>query len=93
MTILRPNPVALSQFTWDRSANLLVAEMSSLDGFGRVFDDACDEGLTIISHHTGREVVYAVMAEEKDVEGDLLFWDLESARLGEDVPKVRIFND
>ena len=92
--LLRPAPVSTSVVTFDREHNLMVAEMSSTNGFDRVYNDACDEGLTLVSHITGKEVVYAVVNVKKDTEGDLVYWDLRPA-FGFDagLPVLRIFND
>lgn len=95
--ILRPTPVSLRNFTLsadERGRCLLVAEASSLPSFGRVYDDACDEGLTVVSHHTGREVVYGVSDEVKDREGDIAYWTLIPADLRDSgLPNLRVFND
>lgn len=95
--LLRPCPCSTRSITFDREANLLVSEISTLGvgvTFERVWDDACDEGLTLISHRTNREVVYAVDRIEADREGDILYWDLIPARLDEQfLPTLRLFND
>lgn len=92
--ILRPAPTSTRTITLDRATGLLVAEMSNLNGFDRVYQDACDEGLTLISHITGREVVYAVNGVVKDAEGDLVHWDLIPADTRDSgLPALRIFND
>jgi len=97
--ILRPLPVKSSQFTWIREERRFVAEISDLGGqFGRVYDDACDEGLTLVSSQdSGRQdVVFAIDREECDAEGDVLYWDLVPASLAlrSRVPfTVRVFND
>lgn len=94
MSILKPSPVSTERFTFVKAENLLVAEMSDLPGFGQVYDDACDEGMTLVSHRTGREVVYGVEHVERDREGDLMFWDLRPAKRADaGLPTVRIFND
>jgi len=101
MAINRYMPVLSSAlFTWSRTDNLLVAEMSTLQGngligFARVYDDACDQGMTIRSARTGREVPFAVTHTEIR-DGDTLYWDLEpvdaAGRVVYDC-KARIFND
>lgn len=99
MALLRPPAVNTREFTWVEKERLLVTEMSDLNArgitFGRVFDDACDEGLSIISQRTGIEVVFAVNHIEKS-EGDLVFWDLvpwgASGPLDLGI-RVRVFND
>lgn len=96
MSVLRPTPVSSDRFTYSADGNLLVAEASDLGRhpFGQVYDDACDEGLTVISARTGREVVYAVSSVHRDTEGDLTHWDLRPVAPGDvGLPTLRIFND
>jgi hypothetical protein len=94
MSILKPPIVSTRDLTYVAADRLLVGEASSLPEFGRVWDDACDEGLTVVSHHTGREVVYAVALVSRDGEGDIAFWDLTpAARADRTLPTLRVFND
>jgi hypothetical protein len=78
--ILKPSPVSTRQFTRDPSDRLkFIAEISDLGKsfqFGRVYDDACDIGLTLISEWTGVETVFAIHEEIKDGEGDVTGWEL-----------------
>lgn len=97
--LLKPNPVPSRHFT--RLAGVLVAEASDLgrEPFGRVYDDACDAGLTIVSERTGREVVFYVEREVRDAERELLYHVLlptpESVRRVGCSPSltVHVFND
>lgn len=92
MTILKPRPVSSTQFTWVPQSRTYVAEMSDLGGFGQVYDDACDEGLTLISKHGDREIVFAV--EVTAVEDDeIKWWDLVPANGKPCGFNVRVFND
>lgn len=95
--ILKPSPISTRRFFYQKDAGLLTAEISDFGpgfGFGQVYDDACDEGLTLVSHKTGTEVTYGVEHVERDREGDLLYWDLRPAdRKLDYLPTVRIFND
>jgi hypothetical protein len=102
--ILRPNPVHSSRFHYSAIENTFSAEASDLapisshNGslFGRVYDDACDEGLTLVSARTGREIVFVVEHVERDREGELLFWELLPADLGVRHStgfKLRVYND
>jgi len=91
--ILRPTPVSTEQLKFDKEENLLVAEDSSLPRPSRVYDDACDEGYTVVSHHTGREVVYASDTSWSDG-GDLLYWDYRPVNRADwECPTLRVFND
>lgn len=95
MTRLRPAPVSTGQLTYSATENLLVAEASSLPPFGRVYDDACDEGLTVVSAHTGREVVFVVEDTVYSDDGELVCWDLRPAArdLRDNGFRLRVFND
>lgn len=92
--ILRPAPVSTDRFTYIAARNEFVADASDLPQLARVFDDACDVGLTLVSAKTGREVVFAVKHEERDREGDLLWLELGPATTHRHFyGTVRIFND
>jgi hypothetical protein len=80
---------------WHPQTRTFCAEMSDLPGFGRVWDDACDEGLTLISSRDNSQVVvFAVDHEERDADGDLLWWDLRPADPRQAVSfTVRVWND
>lgn len=74
---LRPAPVAIRQFDYNAQTRTFLAEMSETAGFGRVYPDATDEGLTIIGT-TGREVVFVVDDEVRDADHDVQFWRLRA---------------
>lgn len=100
MAVLTPTRVTSDRFTTTtghEGEKLLVAEMSDFGRdfrFGRVYDDACDVGLTIVSRRTGREVVFAVDREFRDREGELLWVELVPANLSErGLCRVRLYND
>jgi hypothetical protein len=76
--ILYPAPVSTRQFDYDHLKHEFSGDMSSTHGFGRVYDDATDEGLTLVSARTGARVAFVVTAEERDAEGDVLCWKLVS---------------
>lgn len=101
MTVLRPAPVTSDRFMWSKKDRRFYAEASDLGPgrscFGRVWDDACDEGLTMVSSRkAGEEVVMVVEHTEVDREGDVRWWDLKPAKL-EDRKRVgwtvRVWND
>lgn len=92
--ILRPKPVSTRQLTWDSQHQEYVGEISSTYGFGQVYTDACDEGLTLVSAKTGHEVVFVVEHEERDdLENEILFWVLRPATKIDRHVRVRLFND
>lgn len=92
-------------FATDAQSKTISAEASTLTAglrdyplFGRVYDDACDEGFSILSERTGRVVTWALDHEERDGEGDTLYWDLKPARIDElraglQGWRVRVYND
>lgn len=94
--ILRPVPIPTSRLTWVAADRQYVGEISDTRGFGRVWDDACDEGLTLVSP-TGREVVFYVSTTERDAEGDVTAWLLRvadrAAPLAYADVTIRLFND
>lgn len=75
MTVLTSKIVSGGRFHWH--GNEGVAEMSDLEipGFGQVYDDACDEGLTVIGH---RELVTFVVVGTNDNDGEVTGWRLAS---------------
>ena len=91
---LSPAPVQVTDFTWYAEDRQFVAEISSIGGrFGRVWGDSCDVGLTLISRYPGRAgIVFVVNHEERDREGDTMWWDLVpvNARPGF---TLRVFNN
>lgn len=93
-SILHPAPISTRQLTWYPESRTFVGEISSTNGFGRVYADACDEGLTLVSATTGREVVFAVTRTIRDAEGDVVEWVLENVnRDWLNNATIRLFND
>lgn len=88
--ILKPNPITANAFCHQKGTCRLVGEISSTHGFGRVYDDACDEGFTVV-HDNGTEVVYAVHRTERDRDG-IAWWDLVPVN-AQNAPTIRLFND
>jgi hypothetical protein len=80
MTLLRPRPVNATRFLWDADTRTYTIDMSMLGGFGRAFDDACDEGLTLVERHGLREVVCVVDDTVKNRDGDVIIWVLKPWR-------------
>ncbi len=75
ITTLKPAPVSIRQFSYSAASGTFTADISSTNGLGRVFDDACDEGLTMIGAN-GREVVFVVQGVHQDSEGEITHWTL-----------------
>ncbi len=66
MSILQPHPIHnTNQFDWDGATKIFSADASTLGwpvgapALGRVYDDAADEGFTLVSAKTGKAVVVA----------------------------------
>lgn len=97
MRTLTPKPVSTKQLTWLPLEHRYIGDISDTNGFGRVFDDACDEGLTLVSAVTGCQVVFAVDRTFYDSEGNITHWGLVA--VGGDAYSslraitVTIFND
>lgn len=91
--ILNPSPISSSKFSFKN--NKFSAEASELNGFSldRVYNDACDEGFTIISEKTGKGAVFALYNHEEDREGDLVAWIFKCVTPGLTHLKAVIFND
>jgi hypothetical protein len=97
--LLQPAPVSSDRFLWDAATRTFIAEASDLgrEPFGRVFSDACDEGLTLLSsRHPGQQIVFTINHVERDDDGDTLYWDLVPAL--RHVARrtnftIRVFND
>jgi hypothetical protein len=94
MAVINSTFVDTDRFSWLPGERLFVAEASDLPALTRVWDDACDEGLTLVSHRTGQNVPVVIASEERDREGDVRYWDLVPIDPNKrDLFKVRIFND
>jgi hypothetical protein len=92
-------------FSYNKNSKTFSTEMSTLDEGGKkqvfcqVYNDAADEGFTLISHQTGDEIKFALDHVERDQDDDILFWDLvPDTRDLRGKPQckgltIRIFND
>lgn len=70
------NRVETKQFTFTKNKSTFVAEASDLGtefGPQRLYPDAADVGLVLISSKTGKEAVYVFSDFEKR-DGDLISW-------------------
>lgn len=66
------------------------------DAPSRLYDDACDEGFTLVSAKTGTEVMYYHEDALRDADGDILYWTyVEVDALGKInyYTRVIIYND
>ena len=78
MSTLTPAPVSTRQFHYDPYTRHFVGFINDTHGLGRVYDDAADEGLTLVSSRTGAELVFVVTDETRDAVGDIRAWVLRS---------------
>jgi len=89
-------------FHYDKEHNEFTQEASSLPNlplspiFGRVYDDACDQGLVLVSQRTGMAVTFVVTktltqsyGDETEVQG----WELKPVEKPWAGMKMVIFND
>ena len=74
MTVICNSRIDASRFNW--SDKVPAAEASEL-GFrlSRVYDDACDLGVLVVSPRTGAEAVFYLASEDTDGE-DVYGWRL-----------------
>jgi hypothetical protein len=91
MTVLRPRPVNATMFHWHADTRTYSIDMSTLGDFGRVYDDACDEGLTLIERHGLREVV-CVVDREDVVDGEIKGWWLKPLKYSGPSFKILVVN-
>lgn len=78
--ILHPPATPTTQLSYDPESRQYVGEISSTNGFGQVYDDACDVGMTLVSTRTGNEIVFVVHQTHIDAEGDTTHWTLRPAQ-------------
>lgn len=91
--LLKPSPASTRKFTYDAKTRTFSAGVSDLGRafrLGRVYDDSCDVGFTMVFSRTGKEIVFAVWDSRYDDDGDLLFVELRA--VGENFKAV-VFND
>jgi hypothetical protein len=98
------NKVSSKMFTvridmWKKYVfSTFISDLGRSFHFTRVYNDSCDEGLTIVSSKTGKEVTFAINKVDKS-EGDIRYWELLPVKESiQRVPaakncKVLIFND
>jgi hypothetical protein len=66
-------------FTWSDADGCGIADVSDLgpEPFIRVYPDACDQGLELVSSRTGRTERFYVHETLRSPEGELQGWRLE----------------
>lgn len=93
-TALSTNALGMSYHAPSRS---LTIEESTLRANrkapGQVYNDACDEGFTLISHRTGNEVIVAMHEIKRDHDGDVQAWIYKSVWPRDANITLMVFND
>lgn len=92
--------ISTAQLDYNAATNTFIADISDLEGQGfrweRAYPDACDLGITVVSHVTGKPIMFVVEKEEWGG-GDLLAWRLKPAQRFSDLRvasmRVIIYND
>ena len=87
----------LDRFDWDKVQGILTAELSCLSHgrflFGRLYNDACDEGFEIHSPKTGKVLKFYLHETHKDSDGDVTYWLFKPVTSLGTVSEVIVFND
>ena len=92
-------------FNYDTKTKTFSEEISTLTGgnysipWSRLYQDACDVGIFLVSERTGKVVRYYLAETKQDREGDIQYWML--VPVSEDVrknpgamgTKIMIWND
>lgn len=82
------------RFTYIPATRTFVAEASDFNGTrlsDQLYNDACDEGMVIVSTRTGKEVAFYLDEEERDREGDVIAWHFKAVK--GDAYQCVVFND
>lgn len=92
--ILKPAPISSAMFSFKN--NVFSTEVSELRNFslGRVYDDACDRGFSIISAKTGNVAVFVETDHDycgEDI--DVVAFNFKCVTTGLKHLKAVIFND
>jgi hypothetical protein len=90
--ILTPSQISSDSFSFkDNTFSAEISDFGPNFRFGRVYDDACDEGFTIVSSRTGKAAVFALnrILGTEDLEG----WDFVCVTPGLKNLRAVIFND
>lgn len=92
---LNVQSLPLNLFDYHKESNLLSAEASSLGESFRIqpfYNDACDEGIAIRSHHTGKVEKFVLTKVDTD-DGDIMGWNFAPVNRNCPVKQVLVVND
>lgn len=73
----RLSPIPSGKFTYDEKTKVFTAEASDLSGinlFSPIYDDACDAGFAMESARTGQTVTYCLEKEHRNNDNDVTHW-------------------
>lgn len=90
--------VSTARFHYDKLDQMFSADISDLGkgfDFDRIYPDACDAGLILVSHKTGKAIPFYVSETRYNDEGEVMFWRLQADSRD---PRIRnitmvLFND
>lgn len=86
----------LGRFDWSWDRGSLTSEASLLGRgqfWGRLYNDACDEGFEIHSPRTGNTVKFYLHETHRDPDGDVTHWIFKPVNAIGTVSEVIVFND
>lgn len=73
--------VSTEELDYDKETKTFSAEISILDNGGsrlvwcQAYTDACDDGIKVVSHMSGKEIMYVVDRKD-EIEGEIQGWHL-----------------
>lgn len=90
-----------NQFSYQPHTRTFISDVSDLGPqvFERIYDDACDVGVQLVSAKTGKVIPFLMNDEVRDFDNDILRWNFvvepTYARRNPSIAdlKVVIFND
>jgi|ERR1700738_2221028 len=92
---LELTPLPLKSFAFNKETKTLSTFASDLGDWKveRLYSDACDVGIAIESHLTGKTKVFYLSKQENDLGGDLVACHFTPVNPLANVKEVVIFND
>jgi len=73
--------ISTKQLTWNKESKTFSAFISDFGKnfqFERIYPDACDEGITVLSDKTGKTAVFYVKGIQRNYEDGIQYWILEA---------------
>jgi hypothetical protein len=85
MSVICDQRYSTRDFIVDHKVKRMVIEASTLAGplrdggvkFSRIYSDAIDSGIILVSHKTDKATVWLLDKAERDADGDITVWVLE----------------